>query len=219
MKSFSSKLRELFLFWLIILIFSGGWVSFLDYLQSTFPFLNFSNLQQKQENAIHSTDLIAIIFMTVFVVPFLEEFVFRSLIKPNNKSIAIFISGLVGLVLYFILGATMNTYLLIAVLLTAVIITYILVINRGEKYINKLLLKAFDKNYIAILAITSIIFGLLHCFNYASLTEINIAVLLLAFPRIVTGFLYGIFKIRNGLGWSVALHILRNLIVVLIGLL
>ena len=218
MKSFSSKLKELFIFLLIILIFSGGWVAFLDYLQSTFTFLNFSNFQQKQENAIYSTDTVTIILMSVFLVPVLEEFVFRSLIKPNNKSIAIFFSGLVGLILYIFLGATSNIYLLIAILLTAIIITYVLAINRGKKYFNDLVIKAFHKNYIAILTITSIIFGLLHCFNYASLTEINIAVLLLAFPRVVTGFLYGIFKIRNGLKWSIALHIMKNLVVVLIGL-
>lgn len=219
MKSFSSKLKELFLFWLIILLFSGGWVVLLDYLKKTYTFLNFADLQQKQQNAIYSTDAVAIIFMTAFVVPILEEFVFRSLIKPNKKSIAVFLSGLVGLILYFFLGASIQPYLLIAILLTTVTLIYILVINKIKKYINDLLIKAFHKNYIAILFITSIIFGLLHCFNYASLTEINSAVLLLAFPRIVTGFLYGIFKIRNDLTWSVALHILRNLIVVLIGLL
>ena len=156
---------------------------------------------------------------TVLLAPILEEFVFRSLIKPNDKSIAIFFSGLAGLILYIFLGDILNPYILIAIVLTAVITTYALVINRGQKYKNDLLLNAFNKNYIVILIITSIIFGLLHSFNYASLTEINTAVLLLVFPRIVTGFLYGIFKIRNGLRWSIALHIMKNLIAVLIGLL
>lgn len=219
MKSFSSKLKELFVFLLIILIFSGGWVSFLDYLQSTFTFLDFSNFQQKQENSTYSTNIVATMLKTVFLAPILEEFVFRSLIKPNDKSIAIFFSGLAGLILYIFLGDILNPYILIAIVLTAVITTYALVINRGQKYINDLLLNAFNKNYIVILIITSIIFGLLHSFNYASLTEINTAVLLLVFPRIVTGFLYGIFKIRNGLRWSIALHIMKNLIAVLIGLL
>jgi len=71
---------------------------------------------------------------------------------------------------------------------------------------------------ITLLIVSSLLFGVSHALNYGTLSEINLVILLLTIPRIFSGSIYGIFKIKNGITWSIGLHALRNLIPFLISI-
>jgi membrane protease YdiL (CAAX protease family) len=72
-----------------------------------------------------------------------------------------------------------------------------------------------DKRTTLVLIVASIVFGLVHINNYVDDFVINMALLMLIVPRIISGFMMGWIKIKNqGLIWSMGLHFMNNAFVV-----
>jgi membrane protease YdiL (CAAX protease family) len=158
------------------------------------------------DNSIYS-----IIFYVAIYGPILEEFLFRAWLKFE-------VLGFVFLtisIIYFPLSQLKLVYewLPIALLLVAFPVFYLLFIKTAiNKYLKRLIL---IKHNIKVLLyiLSSLIFGIVHITNA---DKIHISTMLFCIPHIFAGLIFGYLRIKNGLIWAIALHILNNLILVLI---
>jgi len=131
------------------------------------------------------------------VFPILEEFTFRTLIKPSKNDMHLLIAGSVSLIMIFVLKSYMAWYLVYCTVLFIFITVFLITkqisltsqfVSFTEKLLNK------KRSVYLVLIISSLVFGLAHMFNYGKLAEINISILLLTVPRIFSGFIYGVLK-------------------------
>jgi hypothetical protein len=62
-----------------------------------------------------------------------------------------------------------------------------------------------------------LLFGLVHIFNYTSFTFSHFYwIPVLVFPQLVYGFTFGYIRLKNGLIWSILLHMATNMVPVLL---
>lgn len=215
------KLKTLFVYFIILFFFVILWNALQKALDAHFSTIDFEVYILRQSENTFKKNLLEVFLSLVIVFPILEECTFRTLIKPSKKDIHLFLIGLASLLMIFALKPYMEWYLVYGTVLIFFITAFFLTkrirltlkfVSATEKLLNK------NRNIYLILIISSLVFGLAHVFNYGKLAEINISILLLIVPRIVSGFIYGIFKKNNGIKWSIALHAFRNLILFLITL-
>lgn len=149
--------------------------------------------------------------------PIVEEMMFRTLIKPSHSDLILFIcswpvflgSGYLPVDIHWLLRLAFSGVALFAM-------HYIvkqLIPENSTAFIRQKL----SKYVLAVLVITSILFGLVHISNYVTEFTFNIALLILVIPQIIAGFMLGIVKQKTeGLGWSMGLHFMNNIVPVVI---
>jgi len=145
---------------------------------------------------------------------------FRTLVKPKHTDIILFICSWPVFIGLHFLSTEIHwgiTLVFSAVLLFTLF--YILKHLITESHTQRL--RNFLHKYLTIvLIIVSVIFGLVHINNYVDTFVIDLALLILIVPRIISGFLMGWIKIKNqGLIWSIGLHFMNNAFVVGLGIL
>jgi membrane protease YdiL (CAAX protease family) len=159
----------------------------------------------KQSNESHY-DPFTIILSSLIVAPILEEFMCRSVLKPNSTTISIFLASLLIFPFSYLLHVSGNIKILIFALIFPIAYITSKVIFKKYSYIDSY--TATNKVTVALLIISSIIFGLNHINRYE---EITLTTILLCSPHILTGFIFGYIRLKNGLIWSIILHFLSNL--------
>lgn len=152
--------------------------------------------------------------------PIVEEMMFRTLVKPKHTDIILFMSAWPVFIGLRFLPSGIHWGVILAfgaVLLFTLfyILKHLITENHTQR------LRNFLHKYLTIvLIIVSVIFGLVHINNYVDTFVIDLALLVLIVPRIISGFLMGWIKIKNqGLIWSMGLHFMNNAFVVGIGIL
>ncbi|WP_300441765.1 CPBP family glutamic-type intramembrane protease [Christiangramia sp.] len=73
------------------------------------------------------------------------------------------------------------------------------------------------KYYLLTWILGSVIFGLVHIFNYVDSFQLNLILFIMIFPRIIAGFFFGKIKLENkGMIWPILMHSMNNSLVILI---
>ncbi|SEM26148.1 CAAX protease self-immunity [Aquimarina amphilecti] len=186
-------------------------------LQSIFPYLDLEKYSQDGIfEILKENKLKAFLAMVVFA-PFIEELMFRTLLKPKTTDLLLFLTSWSLFIITLFITLEFEwyyRYLLSIALVTVLFFTYkkIISISFLEKAVTYL------NNYRSItLQVTSIIFGFLHIFNYVDSFRIDSILFLLIVPRIIAGHMFGKIKIENNhMIWPILLHSINNGVVFLI---
>ncbi len=212
-KNFKLLLKSYFWIWVSYFAF----FVFLGLLKSLFPEIAIEKYEQTQLRELFENNPIQLIVLGVIVAPILEELLFRTLLKPTHPEFLLFLSGLTAFI-FSIIAAPYGNWIVRTILLFVILVItyYMLQEVISDKSTKKL--RVFLSKYVwIILIVTSIVFGLAHINNYVDSFFINLALLLLIFPRIIIGFIAGRLKMKSGaMLWPILLHFMNNAFLIVI---
>lgn len=188
----------------------------LGLLQIVFPGLELQEYQQTELNRLLQESPIQFVVMAVIAAPILEEGMFRSLVKPSNNEFIFFICCWLWLIVLSFIPAEVNWIIRIIFLILLILLSFIFLSEIIPDHWQDRFCKVAENYYLLIWGVTSIVFGMVHIFNYVEGFEINFALVILVLPRIIAGFFFGKIKLENkSLVWPIALHAMNNGAVVL----
>lgn len=186
-------------------------------LQSIFPYLDLQKYSQDALLEIIKEDKLKAFLAMVVFAPCIEELMFRTLLKPSYKDIALFLSSWTFFIINIFITLKITwyySYLVSIIIMIILFYTYLKAIPKS--YLDKLI-NYLDSNQLITLQLTSVIFGFLHIFNYVDSLTINSILFLLIVPRIIAGHMFGKIKIiNNHMIWPILLHAINNGVVFLI---
>lgn len=182
-----------------------------------FPGIDLEQYQQSELFEMLEESPFKFFFLAAIAAPILEESIFRSLIKPSQSNIKLFICAILyiaGLALIPEKGHWILRYTLIFITLS------LFYYAMGELIPEKFFLKIsgfLTRWYLPIWIFGAIIFGMVHVFNYVENLYFDLVLFILIFPRIIAGFFFGKIKIENkGMFWPILLHSMNNSMVLLL---
>lgn len=183
----------------------------LGLLEVFFPQFDLQEYQQNDINKILMENPLQFFLLAVIVAPVIEEGMFRALIKPSTNELIFFLSCwclvvVAAFVPEDVYWAIKFSFLTLLLLLSFIVLRELIPIQWQWKIC--MLLKKF---HLIVWVLTSIIFGMVHIFNYVEGFELNFVLFLLIFPRIIAGIFFGKVKMENkSLIWPMALHAMNN---------
>ena len=207
--SFADKAKELF----ISILWMYGFLFLVTILLKIADFLiknktNFSFyeilLSQQHKNFSFS------VFYLITLGPILEELVFRLPLVLNKKKIIISLS-----LACFLLAGTrfsesnlysINTvYKTVSIVLIGIITHFFL----KESYLQMIKGKYYPIYFYSI----TVLFGLVHLFNFYKIVPMNLLIFapLFVLPQIILGAFTGYIRLKNGLIWSIIMHCIFNI--------
>ncbi|MDN3593620.1 CPBP family glutamic-type intramembrane protease [Zunongwangia endophytica] len=195
-----------------ILFFMG-----IGFLNKFFPSIDLDRYEQSGIYEMMTDNPTIFFILAVIIAPIMEESLFRSLIKPSQNEILIFICSWILFLSLAFIPAEANVILKYALLLLSVFIIFLFL----KSVIPERKMKRFQyylhKHFRVVWILSAVIFGYVHVWNYVSGFEFNIILFFLIFPRIIAGYFMGRLKVQNKeLYWPMLLHAMNNGIVVLI---
>lgn len=211
----SPKSKNLFRnYWLML----GSYFLFfflLGFLTSVMPSIDLEKYQQTELFDFMTESPLTFIIMAVVIAPVLEEGLFRSLVKPSLYDLYIFICAVLSFTaLAFIPPEAISILKYSLVFLSAFLLFLILNALKPARILRKLRI-FFHRNYIVFWLLTSVLFGLVHVWNYVEGWEFDLILFILIFPRIIAGYFFGKIKVENhSLIWPILMHAMNNGIVV-----
>ncbi len=144
----------------------------------------------------------------VFIVPLIEEFVFRSSLSiPKANIYSVLFS--IGLIIFSSIYIENETSKAISIVLIIIVQILYFKSNNLKLIINN----CIEKNYLLLIYLTSISFGLIHIFNYDAL---NFQTFLSVIGRVIAGFYFAFIVTKYDLKSSYMLHGINNIIPFLI---
>jgi membrane protease YdiL (CAAX protease family) len=183
----------------------------LGVIKTIFPEFDIAQYEQSDLNELLEKNPLKFIFLAVILAPVVEEGMFRTLIKPSSNEIIFFLTiWILVLVSAFIpfnvFWMLKYLFLILLGVLSFIFLKQII----PDQFLQKLC-NFLGRYYIYIWLLTSLIFGLVHIFNYVDGFEINLVLFLLVAPRVIAGFFFGKTKIENnGLFWPILMHCMNN---------
>lgn len=171
--------------------------------------VKYPSLIRHYESIKGSTNLLARSIAAFTLCPFIEEALFRSILKPNNTSIKLFISALVVYPIYDF-GICDNRILEYSIIIAVFAISYFTL----TKLKFKKSITLSKQNTFILLIISSFIFGVLHV-GYEYLI-FDIRTLFYIFFPMISGLIWGIARLKYGLKYSVLLHCLNNAVIAVV---
>ncbi|WP_027393994.1 CPBP family glutamic-type intramembrane protease [Aquimarina latercula] len=186
-------------------------------LQSIFPYLDLQKYSQDGIFEILKENKLKAFFAMVIFAPFIEELMFRTLLRPKTSDLILFLTSwslfLTGLFIT-IEFEWYYRFLLLTFFVILLFFVYKKIIS--ESFLEKVVTYLKEHQSIT-LQVTSIIFGFLHIFNYVDSFRIDSILFLLIVPRIIAGHMFGKIKIENNhMIWPILLHAINNGVVFLI---
>jgi hypothetical protein len=143
----------------------------------------------------------------IFLSPVLEEILFRLILKPKFRNLIVFsvFSGVLAINFLF-----RNEFILFIPFSIFSIIGFVLLMNR--KYFREAQIY-FLKYFSIIFYLISLIFGFIHITNYEPFNYqlILIAPILIS-PLVMAGIILGFIRMKFGIGYSILMHSIINLI-------
>ena len=186
----------------------------LGILKVGFPDFKFERYQQSDLIRLLEENPWKFLLMAIIFAPLLEEGMFRTLIKPSQNELIFFLCswifvGVISFIPSDVFWAIKYGFLILFMILTFLFLKEFI----PQKWQIKLCF-FLDRHYIFIWIFTSIIFGMVHIFNYVEGFQLDFLLVLLIIPRIIAGFFFGKIKIENqGLLWPITMHAMNNGIV------
>src|SRR5690606_26007797 len=189
----------------------------LGLLSIIFPGLDLDSYQQTDLNRLLEESPIKLIILAVVLAPLIEEGMFRALIKPSRNELIFFLCIWLFVLTLAIIPENVNWMIKYGFLLLFFILSFIFLREFIPTSWQKSMCRFLSNYYKWIWAITSVIFGMVHIFNYVEGFELNFVLVLLIFPRIIAGYFFGKIKVENkGLVWPIAMHAMNNALVFIV---
>lgn len=184
---------------------------FLGVLQILLPEFDLQQYQQTDINRLLLENPVQFFLLAVVIAPLIEEGMFRTLILPTPNEFIFFLSCWLLVIITFFIPEDANWFIRFSFLSLFLLVTFIALrefIPVQWQWKVCLVLKRY---YVGIWILTSLLFGIVHIYNYVEGFELNLVLVLLIFPRIIAGFFFGNIKIENkSLIWPVAMHAMNN---------
>ncbi|WP_035646356.1 hypothetical protein [Flavobacterium sp. ASV13] len=209
--SFAQKAKELLfnLFYMYLLLFVATIVlKLVDYyVQNQFNFSFYETIFNKQKMKLSNSS----IFRILFIVPLLEELIFRLPLSLKKMHMP-FISLLFVIFLIHKPSDVYNFRLLIKLILIILLL-------------GSLIYKFFDQQILVIISTKfypyyfytfCISFGLMHLLNFYRSVPVSLIVIapLFVVPQIITGYFISYIRLRNGFFWGLVFHCICNMLAV-----
>ena len=152
-------------------------------------------------------------FMVVILAPVVEELIFRLILVPKRRNIAIFTFVFSFLVLnktYYIIKID---WLLLVSLVVSGLLSF-LVFNLLKR--NPEIEIAIGKRQKIITMVSVVLFGLLHIANIENLHwELALLYPVYALPQMILGYIFSVQRLKLGFIWGLLFHSMNNLMVFL----
>lgn len=181
-----------------------------------FPEINFNKYEQSELFEILKNNPFKFIILAIIVAPIIEESIFRSLLKPTETHIKLFICAILyftGILLIPEKGHWILRYTLLFA--TLFLIYYALGQLIGKRTFH-MLCYWLHRYYFIIWIAGAIIFGFVHIFNYVETFKVDLILVTMIFPRIIAGFFFGKVKLENKeMIWPILLHSMNNSMVLI----
>ena len=181
----SYKSNRLFSILIIDLVLAVVFMSLISFLEH-FNFIDFEN---HKSNELMQLPTIVIILVGAFIIPFVEELIFRSYLRLKHNYLLqpiLYITSFTG--------------------------------ETNQEKIKAFIENNWNKFYRCIFYISALIFALVHLFNFEDINEILLFLPILIAPQFIVGLLAGYLRVKFGLLWGFFLHGLHNLILLSLGL-
>ena len=153
------------------------------------------------------------IFIVVILGPLVEELIFRLILVPKRRNIAIFTFVFSFLVLnktYYIIKID---WLLLVSLVVSGLLSF-LVFNLLKR--NPEIEIAIGKRQKIITMVSVVLFGLLHIANIENLHwELALLYPVYALPQMILGYIFSVQRLKLGFIWGLLFHSMNNLMVFL----
>src|SRR5690606_13445693 len=183
----------------------------LGLLSVIFPGLDLNSYQQTDLNRLLEESPLTLVILAVVLAPLIEEGMFRTLIKPSRNELIFFLCIWLFVLTLAFIPQSVNWMIKYGFLILFFILSFIFLREFIPVSWQKNLCRFLSRHYKVIWLITSVVFGMVHIFNYVEGFELNFVLLLLNFPRIIAGYFFGKIKVENkGLVWPIAMHAMNN---------
>lgn len=189
----------------------------LGILKAGFPEFEFERYQQNDLIQLLEESPWKFVLMAIIFAPVVEEGMFRTLIKPSQNELILFLCSWIFVGVISFIPADVFWVIKYGFLILFMILTYLFLKEFiPQKWQVKLCL-FLGSHYRYIWILTSVIFGMVHIFNYVEGFQLDFLLILLIIPRIIAGFFFGKVKIENqGLFWPITMHAMNNAIVLFV---
>lgn len=184
-------------------------------MEGLFPGIDLDKYQQTELFQMLEESPLRFAIMALIVAPVMEEGIFRSLIKPSATDIFFFICTWLTIFGAFLIPEGVHWMVSFAVLLVSAVLIFLFLKEFTPQNLISGLQKILTRYYKPLWLLFAFLFGLVHIYNYVEVFQINIALFLLIFPRIIAGYFFGKIKIENnGLIWPILMHTMNNSIII-----
>ncbi len=144
-----------------------------------------------------------LLFFAAIYAPIVEELLFRSLLVFKKSNIISYLSICFLLGIWFFYNGSYQSILNLTAVVVAVALALVFY-NQSKEFVVK--------RYPIVFYFSSIVFGLVHIFNYQGVTFHNfIFSILLVLPQLTLGVVLGYIRVTYGLAYSILFHFLCNL--------
>ena len=149
------------------------------------------------------------IFLVVILGPLVEELIFRLILVPKRRNIAIFTFVFSFLVLNKTYYVNKIDWLLLVSLVMSVLLSF-LVFNLLKR--NPKIETAIGKRQKIITMVSVVLFGLLHIANIENLHwELALLYPVYALPQMILGYVSSVQRLKLGFVWGLLFHSMINL--------
>lgn len=160
------------------------------------------NPGQNINQTLRHNQILKSVLNVVFIVPFLEEFIFRWHLRKVYAT-TFFLAGFIVWVSYKLTNGTVAAGITVALF----IILFLL-----SRYSFQKRYQIWRTNYGVIFYCTAFAFAYAHISNYKSLSAVSIWSLLYVLPQLFGAAILGYLRIKHGFWYGLLLHVLFNLI-------
>ena len=148
-------------------------------------------------------------FLVVILGPLVEELIFRLILVPKRRNIAIFTFVFSFLVLNKTYYVNKIDWLLLVSLVMSVLLSF-LVFNLLKR--NPKIETAIGKRQKIITMVSVVLFGLLHIANIENLhLELALLYPVYALPQMILGYVSSVQRLKLGFVWGLLFHSMINL--------
>jgi len=186
----------------------------LGILKAIFPEFEFERYQQSELTLLLEESPWKFALMAIVFAPLIEEGMFRTLIKPSQNELLFFLCSWIFVGVISFIPADVFWIVKYGFLILFMILTFLFLREFIPQKWQIKLRFFLGRHYRFIWIVTSVIFGIVHIFNYVEGFQLDFLLVLLIIPRIIAGFFFGKIKIENkGMIWPIVMHSMNNSII------
>ena len=153
------------------------------------------------------------IFMVVILGPLVEELIFRLILVPKRRNIAIFTFAFSFLIInktYYLIE--IDWLLLMSLAVSGLLSFLVFNLLKRKPEIET----AIGKRQKIITMVSVVLFGLLHIANIENLHwELALLYPVYALPQMILGYIFSVQRLKLGFIWGLLFHSMNNLMVFL----
>ncbi len=159
-------------------------------------------------NKTHIAEVLTSLFLLIFIIPIIEELIFRLHLLPRKLNISV---SVIAIILYATVELSTSVKNNIAIGIIAFIGVAVLAVYFifQQKY-SEIIITIWKKKFRFVFYFTALLFGSFHLINHKVSGSILIFFPLIFAPQIILGINTGYLRVRSGFGWGLLLHIIHN---------